>query len=197
VRLWQSSDAVLDSVSILRAAGVALRLSVVSGADDVFPRDHATCVQWVFFFSRSSRVLKCRVSQRASGEERTSRCRLLRQSLALGVTAYLIESTCGRGSSSSTSWRQGRLSPTLHGWIHGAVRSGAHLYDFDAQLYFSAPGRGSGDVPLPFIRPAFELVICPLVVPALPAAYFTFLLINIAVLAICFRLLRAASIISP
>ncbi len=73
------------------------------------------------------------------------------------------------------------------------VRSGyaQQLYDFDAQLHFQRLLVGPGDVPLPFNRPAFEaLLFVPFSFLSYRAAYFTLVLVNVVLLAICFRLLR-------
>jgi len=114
--------------------------------------------------------------------------------LALGVTAYLI---------GIHLWTWIFLLPTFLGGradfrqLYTAgymVRSGhaQQLYNFDAQLHFQRLAVGPGDVPLPFIRPAFEaLLFAPFSFLNYRTAYFTFLLINIGLLTICFRLLRA------
>ena len=114
--------------------------------------------------------------------------------LALGVTAYLI---------GIHLWTWVFLLPTFLGGradfrqLYTAgymVRSGyaRQLYDYDAQLHFQRLLVGPGDVPLPFIRPAFEaLLFAPFSFLHYRAAYFTFLLFNVVLLAICFRLLRA------
>ena len=73
------------------------------------------------------------------------------------------------------------------------LRSGSatHLYDYDAQLYFQRLVVGPGEIPLPFIRPAFEaLLFVPFSLLSYRPAYFLFLMVNIGLLSICFRLLR-------
>jgi len=116
------------------------------------------------------------------------------KALALGVTAYLI---------GIHLWTWIYLLPTFLGgradfrqlYTAGYMARSGHarqLYDLDAQLHFQRLLVGPGDIPLPFIRPAFEAwLFAPFSFLHYRAAYFTFLLINVGLLAICFRLLRA------
>jgi Glycosyltransferase family 87 len=114
--------------------------------------------------------------------------------LALGVTAFLIGIHLRTWVSMLPTFLGGRADFRQLYTAGYMVRLGhaRQLYDFDAQLHFQRLLVGPGDVPLPFIRPAFEaLLFAPFSFLHYRAAYFTFLLINVALLATCFRLLRA------
>src|SRR5438552_14371301 len=74
-----------------------------------------------------------------------------------------------------------------------SVRTGHsyELYDYQAQRTFQNWTVSARDLPLPFIRPAYEaLLFVPLSLLSYRAAYFTFLILNLVVLATTFRLLR-------
>jgi Glycosyltransferase family 87 len=114
--------------------------------------------------------------------------------LALGVTAYLIGIHLWTWVFWLPTFLGGRADFRQLYTAGYMVRIGhaRQLYDLDAQLHFQRLVVGPGDVPLPFIRPAFEaLLFAPFSFLHYRAAYFTFLIINVALLAICFRLLRA------
>ena len=64
------------------------------------------------------------------------------------------------------------------------------LYDYDAQKYFQDRLVSQAQVPLPFVRPAYEaVVLAPLSRLPYRQAYFAFLAINVAILGAIFFLL--------
>ena len=113
--------------------------------------------------------------------------------LALGVTAYLI---------GIHLWTWVFLLPTFLGGradfrqLYTAgymLRSGSahHLYSYDAQLWFQHRLVGPGDIALPFNHLAYEaLLYSPFSLLPYRQAYFVFLAVNLAFLAVSFRLLR-------
>ena len=114
--------------------------------------------------------------------------------LALGVIAYLIGIHLWTWVFFLPTFLGGRADFRQLYTAGYMARSGYghQLYDFDAQLHFQRLLVGPADVPLPFIRPAFEaLLFAPLSFLSYRAAYFTFLLINVGLMAVCFGLLRA------
>jgi hypothetical protein len=73
------------------------------------------------------------------------------------------------------------------------VRSGhAHqLYDYDAQLQFQRQLVGPADIALPFNHLAYEALVCaPFSWLPYKQAYLAFLALNVALLVVCFRLIR-------
>jgi hypothetical protein len=73
------------------------------------------------------------------------------------------------------------------------VRTGhaRELYDYNSQLHFQNQLVSRGDIPLPFIRPAYQaLLFVPFSRLGYRAAYFAFLAFNLILLGISFRLLR-------
>ena len=113
--------------------------------------------------------------------------------LALGVTAYLIGIHLWTWIFMLPTFLGGRADFRQLYTAGYMLRSGSamHLYDYDAQLYFQRLVVGPGEIPLPFIRPAFEaLLFAPFSLLPYRSAYFLFLMVNISLLSICFRLLR-------
>lgn len=114
------------------------------------------------------------------------------KALAMGLTAYLI---------GIHLWTWVFMLPTFLGGradfrqLYTAgymVRSGhAHeLYDYDAQLHFQHLLVGPGDIALPFNHLAYEsLLYAPFSLLNYRHGYFTFLALNVLLLAVSFRLL--------
>jgi hypothetical protein len=113
--------------------------------------------------------------------------------LSLGVPAYLI---------GVHLWTWVFMLPTFLGGradfrqLYTAgfmVRSGyaSQLYDFDSQHRFQNALVSSADIALPFNHLSYEaLLFAPFSLLPFRAAYFTFLGTNLALLALCYRLLR-------
>jgi hypothetical protein len=73
------------------------------------------------------------------------------------------------------------------------VRSGdaRALYDYETEKVYQDRLISREDLAMPFIHPAYEaLLFVPLSLLPYRAAYFAFLTVNLALLAICYRLLR-------
>ncbi len=113
--------------------------------------------------------------------------------LALGVPAYLI---------GVHLWTWVFMLPTFLGgradfrqlYTAGYMLRTGHrlqLYDYAAQLHFQNELVSHGEVALPFIRPAGEaLLFVPFSLLHYRTAYFAFLAMNLALLFLCFRMLR-------
>jgi hypothetical protein len=113
--------------------------------------------------------------------------------LALGILAYLI---------GIHLWTWVFMLPTFLGGradfrqLYTAgymVRSGhaRELYDYDSQRRFQNELVSRADIPLPFIRPAYQaLLFAPFSWLRYRTAYFAFLAVNLILLRISFRLLR-------
>ena len=113
--------------------------------------------------------------------------------LALGLLAFLI---------GIHLWTWVFLLPTFLGGrsdfrqLYTAgymVRSGhaRELYSYNSQLRFQNERVSRADIPLPFIRPAYQaLLFVPFSWLRYKTAYFAFLAINLVLLAVSFRLLR-------
>jgi hypothetical protein len=113
--------------------------------------------------------------------------------LSLGVPAYLI---------GVHLWTWVFMLPTFLGGradfrqLYTAgfmVRSGyaQQLYDYDSQHRFQNALVGPADIALPFNHLSYEaLLFAPFSLLPFRSAYFTFLATNLALLALCFRLLR-------
>ncbi len=113
--------------------------------------------------------------------------------LALGVPAYLI---------GVHLWTWVFMLPTFLGGradfrqLYTAgfmVRSGyaSQLYDYDSQHRFQNALVSSADIALPFNHLSYEaLLFAPFSLLPFRAAYFTFLGTNLALLSLCYRLLR-------
>jgi Glycosyltransferase family 87 len=112
--------------------------------------------------------------------------------LALGLSAYLIgihlwtwvltvPIFLGGGADFRQLYAAGYMARSGHS---------RQLYDYDSQRRFQNQVVSQTDLALPFIRPAYEAVLfVPLSLLPYRAAYFTWLAINLALLAICYRLL--------
>ncbi len=113
--------------------------------------------------------------------------------LALGLPAYLI---------GVHLWTWVFMLPTFLGgradfrqlYTAGYMLRTGHrlqLYDYAAQLHFQNELVSHGEVALPFIRPACEaLLFVPFSLLHYRTAYFAFLAMNLALLFLCFRMLR-------
>ena len=113
--------------------------------------------------------------------------------LSLGVPAYLI---------GVHLWTWVFMLPTFLGGradfrqLYTAgfmVRSGyaSQLYDYDSQHRFQNALVNPADIALPFNHLSYEaLLFAPFSLLPFRAAYFTFLGTNLALLALCYRLLR-------
>jgi len=68
---------------------------------------------------------------------------------------------------------------------------GSELYDYDAQKRYQNVLVSQQNIPLPFVEPAYEAVLLePLSRLSFRAAYFVFLAMNVALLCICYSLLK-------
>jgi hypothetical protein len=115
------------------------------------------------------------------------------KALAMGLTAYLIGIHLWTWIFTLPTFLGGRADFRQLYTAGYIVRTGhaVQLYDYASQLAFQRAHVGPGDVPLPFIRPAFEaLLFVPLSYLSYKTAYFCFLSFNVMLLALCFLLLR-------
>ncbi len=112
--------------------------------------------------------------------------------LALGLSAYLIGIHLWTWVLTVPIFLGGRADFRQLYAAGYMARSGQsrQLYDYDSQRRFQNQVVSQTDLALPFIRPAYEAVLfVPLSLLPYRVAYFTWLAINLALLAICYRLL--------
>ena len=139
-----------------------------------------------------SEKMKADIESAASKSD-TSEAPYYVRGLALGLLAFLI---------GIHLWTWVFMLPTFVGGradfrqLYAAgymVRTGhaSELYNYESQLHFQNQVVSHGDVPLPFIRPAYQaLLFVPFSWLRYRTAYLVFLAVNVALLGLCFRLLR-------
>jgi len=89
--------------------------------------------------------------------------------------------------------RDGRVDFRAHYAVGYMVRSGLghEIYDYSAQKRFQDELVSQAKLALPFVRPAYQpLLFAPFSFLPFRQAYFAFYVVNLAVLALCFQLLR-------
>ena len=113
--------------------------------------------------------------------------------LALGIPAYLIGIHLWTWVLTLPTFLGGRADFRQLYTAGYMLRLGAarQLYEYDAQLHFQNLLVSQAQVPLPYIRPAFEaLLFIPFSYLHYRAAYFAFLALNLVQLALCYGWLR-------
>jgi hypothetical protein len=113
--------------------------------------------------------------------------------LVLGISAYFIGVHLWTWVFMLSTFWGGRADFRQLYTAGYMVRTGhaQKLYDYDDQLRYQNKLVSRGEVPLPFIRPAYEAwIFAPLSVLSYRCAYLIFLAANAGVLLFCYRLLR-------